>query len=74
MGGLFGWGYPPGVTGCEPQIAGWPECPGCGEEFDGSDCESCGFTADEVEYEPDFESMARGREEPPPDWEERTHG
>lgn len=28
---IFGWDYPPGVTGNEPEIAGWPEwpCPDC---------------------------------------------
>lgn len=69
--GVFGWEYPPGVTGREPQIAGWPECPHCGEEFNGSDCDDCGFTADE--YEPDYEGMAEARleaREPPPGWEE----
>ena len=28
----FGWNYPPGVTGNEPEIAGWPPCRGCGHE------------------------------------------
>lgn len=42
---VFGWDYPPGVTGNEPQIAGWPECPACGDEFDGAECEGCGFVA-----------------------------
>jgi len=29
---IFGWDYPPGVTGSEPEIAGYPEweCPTCG--------------------------------------------
>lgn len=35
--GVFGWDYPPGVTGREPQIAGHTrEC-----EEQGSDCPYC---------------------------------
>jgi hypothetical protein len=59
-GGDFGWDYPPGVTGMEPQIAGWPECPKCGDEFDGQGCEGCGFEA----YNPD---------EPEPPWTDLDH-
>lgn len=33
-GGVFGWDYPPGVTGNEPEIAGYPECPECGQHPD----------------------------------------
>jgi hypothetical protein len=32
--GNFGWDYPPGVTGNEPEIAGYPECPMCGLPLD----------------------------------------
>ena len=28
----FGWDYPPGVTGMEPQIAGYPPCYNCGHD------------------------------------------
>lgn len=34
MRGNFGWDYPPGVTGLEPQIAGYPNCANCGHEAD----------------------------------------
>jgi hypothetical protein len=30
--GLFGWDYPPGVSGNEPQIVGYPDCANCGHE------------------------------------------
>ena len=51
----FGWDYPPGVTGNEPQITGeWPceECEGAGydEDEDGkhacSHCEGSGLEPD----------------------------
>jgi hypothetical protein len=28
----FGWDYPPGVTGREPEIAGYPDCANCGHD------------------------------------------
>lgn len=55
--------YPPGVTGNEPQIAGWDEitvtCPECGEEtllfgdsgFFSGDCEHCEVYFEHNEYE-----------------------
>lgn len=34
---------PPGVTGSEPEIAGYPECPSCGCPYwDDEYCEECG--------------------------------
>ena len=30
----FGWDYPPGVTGNEPQIVGYPPCVECGHEHE----------------------------------------
>ena len=44
--------YPPGVTGNEPQIAGYSECPRCGASYEESDswendgylfCGECGY-------------------------------
>lgn len=42
----FGWEYPPGVTGNEPEIAGWPECPKCNADVSPHDdtCHECGAT------------------------------
>lgn len=46
----FGWEYPPGVTGREPEITGeWPchDCGGCGydEDEDGRHaCQTCSGT------------------------------
>ena len=39
--------YPPGTTGNEPEIAGWPECPKCGSDDlvdtrSGWKCMDCG--------------------------------
>ena len=31
---LFGWDYPPGVTGLEPAIAGYPPCTRCGHDYE----------------------------------------
>lgn len=44
--------YPPGVTGNEPEIAGWPSCGTCGHEADDHGdgaCYECGCQ----EYNPD---------------------
>ena len=41
----FGWSYPAGVTGNEPEIAGWPPCRGCGH-----DVEEHGPTEDAPNY------------------------
>lgn len=52
---IFGWEFPPGVTGREPQITGeWP-CAECGrtlpEDCDGDVCpDGCG-----PEFDPDWE-------------------
>lgn len=37
----YGWTYPPGVTGYEPEIAGCPICPICGEDSDDETCPLC---------------------------------
>lgn len=34
MNRMFGWDYPPGVTGMEPEIAGYPNCAVCGHEVE----------------------------------------
>lgn len=34
MRNQFGWDYPPGVTGMEPEIAGYPPCKRCGHDAD----------------------------------------
>lgn len=43
----FGWDYPPGVTGNEPQITGeWP-CGNCGAKLpEEADCPECGAHLD----------------------------
>ena len=46
MSRLFGWEYPPGVTGREPQITGDAECPECGSPLtydEGWKCDHCGW-------------------------------
>lgn len=52
----FGWNYPPGVTGNEPQIVGYPNCANCSHEAevhgDGG-CEEPGCTCVEYEQFPD---------------------
>ena len=57
MARTFGWDYPPGVTGNEPEISGeWP-CAGCGFSFDPDElneddlCSTC----QQHEYEADDE-------------------
>ena len=30
----FGWDYPPGVTGNEPEIAGYGLCANCGHDYE----------------------------------------
>ena len=57
---LFGWDYPPGVTGNEPEITGdyyTDECTKCGELRDlcpdcgaCEDCPCCGNEEDEPDY------------------------
>lgn len=47
-GGTFGWDYPPGVSGCEPQIAG----------DDGSCCVACGDPLEK--YEPAYDRSKSG--------------
>ena len=37
----FGWELPAGVTGNEPEIAGWPPCRGCGHDVEDHES-SCG--------------------------------
>jgi hypothetical protein len=38
----FGWSYPPGVTGSEPEIAGGDDrCFVCGRDVDSCDCAEC---------------------------------
>lgn len=40
---MFGWDYPPGVTGNEPQITGIYPCVECGRPLAEDDpCPSCG--------------------------------
>ena len=34
MRNQFGWDYPPGVTGMEPQIVGYPPCRSCGHDME----------------------------------------
>lgn len=46
-GGDFGWDYPPGVTGNEPQITGL--CPDCGGECEDGECPG---PPDELDMEP----------------------
>ena len=60
--------YPPGVSGNEPQIVGYPECPECDEpydadpdEFGGLDCPNCGHVI-AAGFDPD-ERYDRAREE-----------
>lgn len=36
MRSVFGWSYPPGVTGNEPQIVGYDE------EYEADECRGCG--------------------------------
>lgn len=53
----FGWNYPPGVTGSEPEITGeWP-CPKCGGEGgdreDRTKCWFCGGSGIAPEEAPD---------------------
>lgn len=61
-GGLFGWDYPPGVTGREPAISGEYPCEECGGDGydvdeDGKhacpNCQGSGIEPepDEVEYD-----------------------
>ena len=46
----FGWDFPPGVSGNEYEIAGYPECPQCDLPYDPTftdiygdlRCENCG--------------------------------
>lgn len=39
----FGWDYPPGVTGNEPQITGITPCAKCGAPLpEEADCHECG--------------------------------
>jgi len=54
--------YPPGVTGNEPEIAGYPPCGNCGCEADdhstkdASPCYECGcqaYTQGKMEQDPD---------------------
>ena len=50
----FGWGYPPGVSGNEPELTGeWPcyECGGSGGERD-DPCPCCSATGIEPEEYP----------------------
>lgn len=44
----FGWEFPPGVTGLEPQITGdWP-CWNCGRPLpEEADCPECGVMLDD---------------------------
>lgn len=64
----FGWDYPPGVTGNEPEIAGYPPCAYCRhdseEHLDEEDNElthcrvdgcNCGVYAEYAEIDPDYE-------------------
>ena len=63
----FGWNLPPGVTGNEPEIAGWPPCRGCGHEAEDHgeinhnepmpneyfpDCQECDCTEYRTEFDP----------------------
>ena len=59
----FGWDFPPGVTGNEPEIAGWPECPKCGgsdlvDFAEGYKCMECGHV-EESGPDPDDERDRR---------------
>ena len=54
----FGWSYPPGVTGLEPEIAGSDEpCPNCGTDCwpDETVCTGCGWNLNHFGEEPDDE-------------------
>jgi len=48
----FGWDYPPGVTGNEPQITGeWP-CVNCGRTLpEEAECPECGEPMVEDDHE-----------------------
>lgn len=64
MGRTFGWEYPPGVSGSEPQIAGYPPCPECGfDAVPGESCEECGeYFQTPEEAREDYEADAYDRE------------
>jgi hypothetical protein len=53
--GKFGWSYPPGVTGNEPEISGYElPCEVCGHEAGDCicpECPACGATGDPLCYE-----------------------
>jgi hypothetical protein len=53
--GKFGWSYPPGVTGNEPQISGCElPCEVCGHAAGDCicpECPTCGATGDPLCYE-----------------------
>ena len=52
---IFGWSYPPGVTGNEPEIVGYEgPCDVCGRSVDDCicpECPECGSCGDPVCYD-----------------------
>jgi hypothetical protein len=39
----FGWNYPPGVTGNEPELVGPPNCKACWHDYEEHDEAGCNF-------------------------------